>query len=67
MTTAYRNTTGADMPVLDCPGCGKEWAWDDYYTVDVGSEHDCPHCDKTIEVIEAYSVLHCRFAVKETA
>lgn len=60
----YRNTTGADMPVMECPGCGKEWQWDDYYDVRVGSERECPHCEKTVEVIEAEQVLHCRFAVK---
>lgn len=61
----YRNTTGSSMmPMIDCPGCGKAWQWDDYYTIQVGSERECPHCGKTVEVIEAEQVMHCRFAIK---
>lgn len=52
------------MPMMDCPGCGHGWQWDDYYGIAVGSARECPHCGKTIEVIEVEQVLHCRFAVK---
>lgn len=47
------NTTYGTMPMVDCPHCGKEFQWDDYYDVKAGDERDCPKCERTIHVESA--------------
>jgi endogenous inhibitor of DNA gyrase (YacG/DUF329 family) len=36
--------------MCECPHCGKEFQWEDYYLVEVGSTTECPKCKKTVHV-----------------
>ena len=56
--------TTRDMPIVECPGCFKEWQWDDYYDVHVGSERECPHCETTVIVTCVDTVVRASIEVK---
>jgi len=56
-------TTG-DMPIVQCPSCFKEWQWDDYYDVHIGSERECPHCECTVIVTCVDTVVRASIEVK---
>jgi len=45
------NRTYCSMPMVECPSCGKEWQWDDYYDVEVNEERECPHCGKGCKIV----------------
>ena len=53
-TCSVLKRTFCDMPIAECPHCGKQWQWDDYYDVSETSERDCPNCGKTcfVETVE---------------
>ena len=51
-----------DMPMADCPHCGKEQQLDDYYDLGVGDSRECQHCDKEMHVIERDTSIWIRLA-----
>lgn len=51
-----------ELPMVECPHCGKEFQWDDYYDVKTGSETECSKCEKTIYVAESYVSMNVRLS-----
>lgn len=51
------NETHGEFPVVECPHCNKEFQVDDYYEMGEGDEFDCRHCEKTIYVKYAETVI----------
>lgn len=43
--------------MVECPHCGREFQWDDYYDVKRGDDHECPKCERMIHVVEAEPVI----------
>lgn len=43
-------TTFVSFPMVECPRCGKEFQWDDYYDVEDDDERECPLCNGMIRV-----------------
>jgi hypothetical protein len=61
------STTDGYLPMATCPACKKEWQWDDYYDVRVGSDRECPNCGVTVEVLRMETLIYCTFVVKQPA
>ena len=57
--------TFCDIPMLQCPHCGQEFQWDDYYDVDVGSKIDCPKCERVIYVDTVDHRIHVTLTTEE--
>lgn len=53
-----------DMPMVECPGCFKEWQWDDYYDVRTGTERECPNCGADIIVTSVDQIIRATVEVK---
>lgn len=60
MTTTYNN-----MPMADCPHCGKEQQLDDYYDLDVGDSRECIHCEKEMHVVSRDTTISIEFSTAE--
>jgi uncharacterized protein YbaR (Trm112 family) len=58
------STTDGYLPIVPCPACKQEFQMDDYYDVRVGSTRVCPHCEETIEVLRADTMVYCQFGIK---
>lgn len=52
------------LPMMHCPSCRKSWQLDDYYSLSVGSELECPHCEKVAVIVEYETMIHCTLHVK---
>ncbi len=48
---SVQNTTYNDLPMADCPHCGKEQQLDDYYELDVGDSRECLHCEEEMYIV----------------
>lgn len=46
-----REVTYADLPMIECPHCGRESQHDDYYDTEAGDTLECRHCGRTIHVL----------------
>lgn len=58
------NTTYCNMPMCECPHCGHEFQWEDYYEVEHGSSRECPRCEETIHVRCVDSVMMVELATE---
>ena len=54
----------ASMPIVECPHCGKEWQWDDYYNLHSGSVRTCPKCEKDVHVLSVDTVMYARLSTE---
>lgn len=45
-------TSPNDMPTAECPHCHKEFHWDDYWSLEIGDQSECPFCNQTIYVTQ---------------
>ncbi len=55
------------MPMVECPGCGHKWQYDDYYRLESGDTFDCPGCEKEIEIAQMDVVTEVDLKVKGEA
>jgi endogenous inhibitor of DNA gyrase (YacG/DUF329 family) len=60
-------STSGYMPIMECPACGAEWPWDDYYDVATGDERNCPACDVQVVVDDVEYLIYCRLRVAKGA
>jgi hypothetical protein len=59
------NDTLNDMPMCECPHCGKGWQQDDYYDVKTDDEFECPHCEKTAYVVFVDNTINVRLSTEK--
>jgi endogenous inhibitor of DNA gyrase (YacG/DUF329 family) len=58
--------TKSNMPMAECPHCGKEWQWDDYYNlIPYHSSRECPGCKKEIYVLDIETVMWVRLSTEK--
>jgi len=52
------------MPMMQCPSCGKDWQWDDYYNIQEDDERECPNCEAVAVVVETEVLMHVKLRAK---
>ncbi len=58
-------TTWNDLPIAECPHCGKEQQLDDYYDLDVGDSRECQYCDKEMHIVRRDTTINVELSTDE--
>jgi len=45
-----------DVPMIECPACGKTFQQDDYYDMKVRDVFECPRCERDLVIEEVQLV-----------
>lgn len=59
------DTTICEVPMLQCPHCGREFQWGAYDDGSVADEIACPRCERVIYVVDEVTRIFVTLTTEE--